>query len=387
MTLKSNRNNNRSIRRPASFLRKFCITLLWILTIFAAFGLLAASFGGNVAPESIKGICLMVLSFPAWLILMILATVLDLVWCRKALTVCILTFIACASAIWNYSPLNLTKPSLEKYASDPRFTFMTYNVANFNDMEGKMPDGYNPTLSYILKINADIVNLQEVQVLSPDKGLQITTAQLDSLHRAYPYVIKYGHSQALFSKYPAESIHTPGSDNHLNEIAVFRLNIEGEHITLINVHLQSYGLTPSDKELYKDITKFDEKDGGLKNTIKDVKSSLLSKVQAAAVQRKLDTDRLCSYIERFGGPNVIVAGDFNDVPGCYALRNLAEYKMREVYPELGFGPMVTFNKDRFYFRIDHILYRGDVKPLRMYRGSVRLSDHYPLMATFAITDK
>lgn len=386
--LKSNRNNNkRSNRGAASFFRKLGLTVLWILTIIAALGLLAASFGGNFAPDSMKGICLMVLSFPAWLLLMIVVTVFDLLWCRKALAVCILTFIACASAIWEFSPLNFTKPSLEKYEADPQFTFMTYNVTNFMDMEGEMPEGYNPTLSYILKTNADIVNLQEVQVLSVDAGLHITSEQLDSLHAAYPYVLKYGHTQALFSKYPAESIHIPSSDNNLNEIALFRLNIEGEDITLINVHLQSYGLTPSDKELYMDITKFDEKDGGLKNTLKDVKSTLLSKVQTAAVQRKLDTERLCSYIEHFGGPNVIVAGDFNDVPGCYALRNLAEYKMREVYPELGFGPMVTFNADRFYFRIDHILYRGALKPLRMHRGSVRLSDHYPLMATFAITHK
>lgn len=386
--LKSNRNNNtRSNGGAASFFRKLGLTVLWILTIIAALGLLAASFGGNFAPDSVKGICLMVLSFPAWLLLMIVATVFDLLWCRKALTICVLTFIACASAIWEFSPLNFTKPSLEKYEADPQFTFMTYNVTNFMDMEGEMPEGYNPTLSYILKTNADIVNLQEVQVLSVDAGLHITSEQLDSLHTAYPYVLKYGNTQALFSKYPAESIHIPSSDNNLNEIALFRLNIEGEDITLINVHLQSYGLTPSDKELYMDITKFDEKDGGLKNTLKDVKSTLLSKVQTAAVQRKLDTERLCSYIEHFGGPNVIVAGDFNDVPGCYALRNLAEYKMREVYPELGFGPMVTFNADRFYFRIDHILYRGALKPLRMHRGSVRLSDHYPLMATFAITHK
>ncbi len=367
-----------------SFWRNFARTILWLLTVTAALGLAAASYGGNIAPDSIKGICLMVLTFPAWLLLMIFVTVLDAFWCRKALVLCLFTYIACASAIWEFSPLNITGPSMKKYADCPHFSFLTYNTANLNDMEGSMPEDYNPTLSYILKFNADVVNLQEVRVLSPDRNLRISSRQIDSLHQAYPYVLHYGESQALLSKYPAECIHTGANNKPGNEIALFRLNIEGTPVTLINVHLQSYGLTPSDKELYKDITKLDESDGGLKNTLKDVRHTLLSKVQHAAVQRKLDTERVCDYIEHFGGPNVIVAGDFNDVPGCYALRRLADFKMREVYPQLGFGPMVTFNADRFYFRIDHVLYRGNLTPLRMRRGNSRLSDHYPLLVTFAI---
>lgn len=365
-----------------SFWHTTSLILLWLLTIIACAGLIAASYGGNIAPDAIKGICLMVMTFPAWLLLMVLATVLDILWCRKALVLCLFTYIACASAIWEYSPLNIRKPSLDKYAKDPIVTFLTYNVTQFNNLSGTHTDGYNATVSYILKVNADIVNLQEASL----GNAQIPAEQMDSLHKAYPYILQYSESQALLSKYPAESIHTPGQNNRPgNEVAIFRLNIEGEQITLINVHLQSYGLTDTDKELYKDITKLDDQDGGLKNTIKDVRHTLLAKIQNAVVQRKLDTERVCSYIDHFGGPNVIVAGDFNDVPGCYALRRLAEYKMHEAYSELGFGPMITFNADRFYFRIDHVLYRGALKPLRMSRGNLKLSDHYPLLVTFAVT--
>lgn len=376
--------NSTAGTKTNTFWRNFVKTILWLMTIIAVLGLVAASYGGNIAPDAIKGICLMVMSFPAWLLLMIIVTVLDILWCRKALVLCLFTYIACASAIWEFSPLNITGPSMKKYSECPQFSFLTYNTANFNDMEGPLPADYNPTLSYILKFNADVVNLQEARVLSPNSGLSISSRQIDSLHQAYPYVLHYGESQALLSKYPADCIHTGATNYPGNEIAVFRLNIEGTAVTLINVHLQSYGLTASDKELYKDITKLDDSDEGLKNTIKDVRHTLLSKIQKAAVQRKLDTERVCDYIERFGGPNVIVAGDFNDVPGCYALRRLADFKMREVYPKLGFGPMVTFNADRFYFRIDHVLYRGSLTPLRIRRGNSRLSDHYPLLVTFAI---
>ena len=85
-----------------SFWRNFARTILWLLTVTAALGLAAASYGGNIAPDSIKGICLMVLTFPAWLLLMIFVTVLDAFWCRKALVLCLFTYIACASAIWEF---------------------------------------------------------------------------------------------------------------------------------------------------------------------------------------------------------------------------------------------------------------------------------------------
>lgn len=376
-------------RRKPSVWRRIVSWLLAICTLISAAGLVAACFGGNVSPAEYRGMCLVVMSLPAWLILMTLFTVLDILWCRKVLPLCVLVYVACAAGIWEYMPLNLRRPSLDKASQYPQFTFLTYNITNFTDLTDEYPGGINPTVSNILKINADVVNLQEAVVLTPDKKIHLGQAQIDSLHRAYPYIVMYGRSQMLMSKYPAEAIHIGYNEKHRGEIAVFRINIEGEPVTLFDVHLKSFYLTNDDKDLYKDVTdikdvKADLKD--LKGTMFEVKSQLLSKVQRAAEDRELDARRLGSLIEHYGGPNVIVAGDFNDVPGCYTLRHLADFKLKQVYSELGFGPMITFNRDRFYFRIDHVLYRGALKPLRMRRGSSMASDHYPLLVRFALTD-
>lgn len=368
-----------------SIWRKIEHGILWTLTVVASLGLLAASYGGEVNPAAIKGICLMVMTFPAWALLMLLVTLMDLLWLRKALVACVLVWIACAQPLVNFMPLNIFPPKASKYADDPKFTFLTYNVSNFDDLTDAYPGGYNPTLSFILRSGADVVNLQESPVPTVNDKTQVRESQLDSLYKIYPYVIHYGLSHQLFSKYPAEAIHTPVDPKTTNGSAVFRLNIEGTPVTLIDVHLQSYGLKASDKELYRDITDMKDPDGNIKSTLRDVKTELLSKIQAAAVKRAQDTEKVCNYIERFGGPNVIVAGDFNDVPGSYPLRRLHDYDMKEVWPQVGFGPMITFHADRFYFRIDHVLYRGALQPLKMTRGKVLYSDHYPLLTTFAIT--
>lgn len=357
--------------------------MLWFFTVLVALVMFAGAFGGNIAPSSLKGICLAVLAFPYTMLVFLLVVVLDALWCRKALILCAIVLVGCGSAMWDVCPLNIFSPSASKYKDKPRFSLMTYNVASMKDLTLKYPGGVNPTVSYILNVNADIVNLQECYPIGVYKQWHITPAQVDSLHKVYPYIITSGSTLTLLSKFPAEALHIP---RDTDRIAAFRINIDGTPVTLFNVHLQSYGLNADDKELFHKMTDLDDPDEGLRDVVKDVKKELLAKVQYAAVRRQKQTERLVKLIDRFGGPNVIVAGDFNDAPGCYALRRLEDCKMKEVYPALAFGPTISFHADRFYFRIDHVLWRGGMKPLRMWRGNLLSSDHYPFTTVFTLTE-
>lgn len=83
---------------------------------------------------------------------------------------------------------------------------------------------------------------------------------------------------------------------------------------------------------------------------------------------------------------MIVAGDFNDIPGCYALRELCRDDFRNAFTEAGCGPIVTYHANRFYFHIDHIVYRGNMEAVAYRRGDCEASDHYPVIATFRWTD-
>lgn len=360
--------------------------ILTLLTLASALGLLAASYGGDFRPSVYRGLCIIVMTMPLWIIATVIITVLDALWNRKALVIIILTFIACAPTLWNFCPLNIFGPSDSKYEKCPKFTLMSYNIYNFMSQDSIYPGGMNPAMSFLIKTDADIVCLQEAGGFVPvTDRYKIPTIQVDSLNRLYPYIVMNGRTQMILSKYPVKSIPTGYAKAKLNEIAVCRVEIEGTPVTIFNVHLQSYSLRPDDKSLYEDITDLKKNDLSLRENVTDIKSQLLGKIQTAAEGRELDAERLGSYITRLGGPNVIVTGDFNDVPGCYTLRRLADYDMKEVYPEVGFGPMITYYANRFYFRIDHTLYRGNLKPLKMTRPTPRNSDHYPIITTFAIT--
>ena len=56
--------------------------------------------------------------------------------------------------------------------------------------------------------------------------------------------------------------------------------------------------------------------------------------------------------------------------------------MRSVFRTIATGPVITYHSDRFFFNIDHVLYQGDVTPVRYRRGSIKSSDHYPIYVTF-----
>lgn len=371
--------------RGARIWRRFYRTVMMVLTFLCALGLAIASFGGHGHPSVYPGACVMVMLFPGCLLAMIVMTVLDAIWCRKALVVCFLAFAGCIHAILDFTPLNVGK--VEVAEGTPTFTLLSFNVQNFSSRSGEYPNGCNPAISHILAVDADVVCLQEAPSLAYSNWgrVEFEDRQIDSLYQRYPYIIVNSDQMMFLSKYPTEAIHT-GSASRYNRIALARINVEGRLITLVNVHLQSYLLTKADKQLYQDITSRENDTIGMREGMGMVRAQLLRKIQRAAERRAGDAERMMNYISRFGGPNVIVTGDFNDVPGCYTLHRLADARMRQVYPEVCFGPAITYYVDKFYFRIDHVLYRGCLKPLDMDIGGSHASDHLPLLTTFALTE-
>lgn len=348
-----------------------------MLTIFSA-------YGGTFNPEErvIASMAAMVL--PLLLIAGIVLSAIDLLFDKRLILVIAAGWAVSLPSILVFSPLHFWKPALTEQQQKNSFTFLTYNVLHFWDFRGEDYPGVerNETLDYILSTDADVVNIQEYDVLDTKGPWKIKESQVDSLKTLYPYQytdldLKY----ALFSKYPFEQIelHTP-REARLAMLG-FKLNIKGHEIHLINVHLKSIGLTPEDKTLYKEALDLPATKSELKRELKEVKSQLLSKLSEAFKIRTIQARTVRNIVDSIGGP-FIVAGDFNDIPNCYAVRTIKGKDMHDAYAEAAFGPTITYHGDKFYFRIDQILYRGLFKAVDIERGDISSSDHNPLLATF-----
>lgn len=360
--------------------------IMALLTVMVALATVASAWAGTIDPEDIPwaGVCVMVLPLLAPLLTCLF--IVDIIWWRKSAVVAGIALAIAMPRILDVYPLSW-KCSAIKDADKPRtWTLLSYNCSEWLDLNKEYPGDVNPALSYILATDADIVCIQEADYLCAEYSVHITRAQVDSITTRYPYIIFNDHNQLLLSKHPAEALPLQYNRRQYGngDIAGYRIHIGERTLNIFNVHLQSIGLTDDDKELYSDLADIsgNDREKTVNNPIERFRSDIIAKLSAANIMRARQAKRLVQYIRKYGGTNCIVCGDFNDVPGCYALGLLEEQNLRQVYPAIGFGYMHTYNLHSMYFRIDHVLWRGDFTPIDISRADNNNSDHYPLLTTF-----
>ena len=357
------------------------IAMLLALTV--AILTVASAYAGSVNPQSWALPSVLAMIFPAMLLLTVILTILNLFICRKAAIVSAASLLCCLSPALDVCPLNFSEPA----ADGKPLTLLTYNVMQLTDFTGtSVPDSPNPTLRMLASSEADIIALEECYDIASIATGNANRPLLDSISRHYPYRSYGARGQSLLSRFPFDEIilSRPNADDF--RVRAFRIYIGNDTITLFDVHLQSIGLTPDDKQLYRDLTRGDTQGRGIKGEIREIRSDLISKLTAAFRSRALQTAALTDMIAETGG-KCIVCGDFNDVPGCYALRSLASTGLRDAWRQSALGPAITYHANRLYFRIDHILYSPQlITPLRTRRLTWPYSDHYPVEMTFTLNN-
>ena len=360
---------------------------LIISNVCVGFALILALFTSMLNAVEHPSLVIFSMSAPIWVVLGFMLLIADFFFLRKMCVWLSVCFAICLPLAFNLFPLNIPRGKVFKDIEKSAWTLLSYNISNYFDLTDNYPGDVSPGVSYLLRTNADVVVLAEAQYTMPIKATHFTQEQMDSLKSLYPYII-VGNDITLLSKFPAEEFDIPSFPKQLfnksraeSKAAAFMLNIHGEKTIIIGLHLQSLGLTQNDKDLYRDFTKGEAFMS--KMEIKEVKKDLIDKISRANLQRACAVDSLSSFISALpGNDNLIVCGDFNDTPGCYAIRELQNLGLREAFPLTGTGYMFTYNKDRLLFQIDHVMFRGKLRPWSIHRGNLRSSDHFPLLVTF-----
>lgn len=355
-----------------------------------------AAYGGVVDPAVSTLPAIFAMTFPFWLGCAVALLIIDLVTRNRLMALLPALAILCSlGPVTSYAPFNLTKKNVAEQEPDKVFTLLSYNVANLIGVNAGpvpsekylVPDGpLNEIAEYIIHSGADIVVTQEFPIFSHNLHLGFTPAMVDTLKTIYPYSLtpkpnpsnQGEHRCKIFSKFPLKRVAIPGTTGY-SEWSAAMIDIRGMETLVIDVHLQSIGLNRQDKELYRELT-----EGEGRGKMSEVRHTLLSKLSRAMRLRAVQAQTLRHAIDSIGAKNVIVAGDFNDIPDCYAIREIAGDDFRNAFNDAANGPMITFHSDRFYFHIDHILYRGDMEAIDLRRGKCAESDHYPVLATFLI---
>lgn len=363
---------------PISRLTRFGILAFDILV---AAGLLLSAYGGAIDPNKSVWPQIFGMTFPAWIILMLVMVPVSFIIWRKSALLPTAALLIAMPAILTISPLHIGG-ALSQSERAHSFSVMTYNVYGFVDHEFESDDSggkgakESRSLQQIIDTQPDIVCMQEGY--NPNYRFKL---QMDTINKIYPYsnFIPEG-GEIIFSKYPFKIVPTPQPAWHTAHYSAYELDVDGHPLLVVNCHLQSIGLTPDDKALYRELT--DKRiESPTRSELSKVKNSILSKLAVAFKLRAEQARHIRQFLEEHPG-NAILVGDFNDVQGNYAYRCICSAGMRDAYADSGFGPTITYIDNRFYFHIDQIFYRGDMRAVDIVRGDIKSSDHYPMTATF-----
>lgn len=356
-----------------SLLQRFLRGFALIIDLVAVAALLVSGYAGCVSPLSHSSWWgAFPLAFPICFWVVIVLLLMQLLWHRRGALLLALGLVACGGPVLTYFPLHILSPEAPDGAE--RFSLMTYNTYSRALVKNKDTG----LAEFILKENADIVCTQEAFRLAQPRRSAEAQRCADSLKARYPHIVFGGRTgtQAILSKYPVENIHLDVKVRNFpsGDVAAYRVTLpSGRKIAVFNVHLYSFGLSNTP----------------LREAAENVREGriVFNKLRTAAEGRAREVNKLIQWLRLYGGPDVIICGDFNDVQGSHAIRTFADVGFRSVYPEIGFGPINTYNARYLYFCIDHVLYRGDLEPLSIRKGRLKNSDHYPLTVDFALNER
>lgn len=341
---------------------------------------LLCAFSQQIPAEKFPVISLAGMAFPIVLGVVVFFFLFWIMFHKRYVWVSALTLLACSSQIYSMFPLNVSDIRAPRGA----MKVLSYNVLSIDGTED------NPILQYLSKSKADIICLQEASEYALKQYDQKAEWMKEYPYRSYR--MPHGGTReardiSCISRYPILSLENVTFPETGNGYSRYTLDVKGDTITLFNCHLQSFGLSDSDKSLYEDILSHPKESLPTSGT-----KGLLRKLRDANARRSVQADSLASDIRRAlgNGPvprTVIVCGDFNDTPISYSHYRVSRL-LKDAHTQSGNGFGFSYNRNKMFFRIDHILASPNLKPYRCkVDRSVKASDHYPIYSFFVYREQ
>ncbi len=364
------KDNNKKVNH----LRNFVASIIILINVLFATLLLLSAYSPYLQPTTHPVASCFGLVFPIFALINGLFLCFWLIVQRyKYALLSLLALLLCYSQIRTYLPLNFST----KKPPQNSFKLLSYNIMGF-DNTIKEKDG-NPILNYLKESKADILCLQEYVTIKARHHL--SQSDVEDALSAYPYKSiqtvgnNKGHTNciACYSKYPILSSRPIPYKSEYNGSVIYELKIGEDTVTLINNHFESNKLTKEDKVIYENMIKSPETD-----KLKSGARVLIKKLAEASAIRAPQADSIAKYIKQNKHAYILVCGDFNDTPISYTHRIVSE-SLNDTYTDSGLGLGISYNQNRFYFRIDNILASKNFKSYKCtVDHSIKESDHYPI---------
>ena len=150
------------------------------------------------------------------------------------------------------------------------------------------------------------------------------------------------------------------------------IEISGKTYRIINTYLQPFKF---EKNMVKLNGNSDQDERKIKNVVRKlIPTFKMHQEQVNIIRKSIDESPY----------PIILAGDLNSVPNSYEYYHLGG-NLKDAFFEVGKGSGTSFHDYKFPIRIDFIFTSPSIQPVSYYvERSVKLSDHFPVVATFNI---
>ena len=188
--------------------------------------------------------------------------------------------------------------------------------------------------------------------------------------------LKSAYGLKLVSKHPILNCERIKYNHSTNNLAVqFDVDVEGQIIRFVGVHLQSNSVSPKD---YQTLMHSD-----LNNDYKTYAFAFIDRLKKQSQLRTIQTQTILEAIDNSPYP-VIILGDFNDTPQSFIYQQFKEGR-KDAFVEKGSGWEATYLKPLPFLRIDYIFYDSELVCTDYQSSTSIKSDHSLIEASFQIS--
>ncbi len=251
---------------------------------------------------------------------------------------------------------------------------LSYNVQGFARQNNA---AFNPEikagiLSFLVKENADVFCLQEYS----GKKADIFQKKDNAYFHSY-YTRKGSKNTGLL----IASRHKIFNSNFLKfkgyrTFAIFTdVVFKNDTLRLLNVHLASISLKPSDLDLLTS----PPSPAWKKQNVRHHFSDIYHKLQKAFRLRERQLNLIIKRVKSSPYP-VVLCGDFNDTPSSNAYHRVAAL-LTDAFVKKGNGLGATYAGPLPFLRIDYLFASPAIKITSYKKYKLRFSDHFPIEMT------
>lgn len=359
-------------------IKHFLVGILLGASTATALAMVAVGYSDRLDPVDHPLLACLGMTFPFFVVANLVILVLWVLFKWKYVWIPLLAFAFAYVPIRNYAPIHFGSEKPKDCIK-----IMSYNVCGYGG-NFRYDNAYDTIYSYLKKVDADIVCIQEEQNTKINQltFFKDTYPYNDTVHVSIPGSVNI-NALGIHSRYLIVKKERIDYKSLTNGSVAYYLQVDDDTVIVINNHLESTHLSLDDRQRYKEVLRGNmERDAAEEETL-----LLLEKLSDAMVLRSSEAKAVHQYIENHRQYPLIVCGDFNDTPISFA-RHTVGQGLCDCYAETGCGPGISYNKKGFNVRIDYIFCSDHFQPYDCQVDSeADYSDHNPIYCSLKWTKK